>query len=206
MTKTLEEIYTREWVEHDFAPLREEFAIAARAIARQFGRATRAVVDIGCGPAMLIEELAREPWRSVVGFDGSQHCLDYAAPEIRPHLRHRTIEALLPASVRGAFHPMVHANPPTLVVSTEVAEHLEAALAPHLVELLAAPGCPIVFTAAGPNQDGHHHVNCQPKDYWLDLFARHGIIEDERATAELRARWRGLRRLGHMRSNLLVLT
>jgi hypothetical protein len=91
-----------------------------------------------------------------------------------------------------------------LIVCTEVLEHVEAEFARHVVTLLCKAMAPMIVTAAPPGQDGHHHVNCQPGEYWDVLFAEHGCLVDEAATSELRSRWRGLKRLSHMARNVRV--
>lgn len=193
MTKTLEEIYTAEWFDHDFRELGPEFELVADALYRQFG--PDKVVDIGCGPGMILRRLA-EHGCQVYGVEGSAHGIAYADDSIRGAIEHDDITTI---EVDGYFDP-----DNDLVICTEVAEHLDAEHAPHLVALLCSALCPIVFTAAPPGQDGHHHVNCQPKSYWEELFAAYGALPDRDATLELQMRWRKLRRLSHMTSNVTV--
>jgi hypothetical protein len=41
---------------------------------------------------------------------------------------------------------------------------------------------------AVPGQTGHHHVNCQPSEYWVDQLGRHGcalLAEDSRRVRAL---------------------
>lgn len=60
-----------------------------------------------------------------------------------------------------------------LAICLEVAEHLPESTGPLLIEGLAqAPT--VLFSAATPGQPGVGHINCQPHDYWHDLFATHG--------------------------------
>ena len=57
--------------------------------------------------------------------------------------------------------------PCDLVYCVEVAEHIEEQYLDNLLETLAnAPV--IVMTHAVPGQPGHHHVNTQPKNYWVE--------------------------------------
>jgi len=44
----------------------------------------------------------------------------------------------------------------------------------------------LIVTHAVPGQAGHHHVNCQEKDYWLDAFKRYGFEYDETLTKQIR--------------------
>ena len=60
-----------------------------------------------------------------------------------------------------------------LAVCIEVAEHLPEAAAAPLVRTLTSAAPVILFSAAVPGQGGHGHLNEQPRQYWLDLFAAH---------------------------------
>ena len=44
----------------------------------------------------------------------------------------------------------------------------------------------LIVTHAVPGQAGHHHVNCQKEDYWLDAFKRYGFEYDETLTKQIR--------------------
>lgn len=195
----LEEIYTREWFEHDFAPLQPEFNLVADGIVRVL--APRLAIDVGCGPGMLVRAL-RERGVNTSGFDGSQHALDYAAPEVRPFLFRLDIRD---AENGVGIVEEQHFIPIDLLVCTEVAEHLEEQHAHVLVNLLTR-GSPryVLFTAAPPGQDGHHHVNCQPPAYWTEKFAVRGYPLDEAKTAAIKASWAPLQRLSHMTRNVMV--
>jgi hypothetical protein len=62
-----------------------------------------------------------------------------------------------------------------LAVCIEVAEHLPAGAAGPLVETLTSAAPVVLFSAAIPDQGGHGHLNEQPRQYWIDLFAGHGF-------------------------------
>jgi hypothetical protein len=32
------------------------------------------------------------------------------------------------------------------------------------------------MTAAGPGQPGYHHVNCQPKEYWIERMGEFRFV------------------------------
>jgi len=44
----------------------------------------------------------------------------------------------------------------------------------------------IAMTHAFPGQAGHHHVNCQTSQYWIDLLKEHKFQFDGASTAEIR--------------------
>lgn len=63
-----------------------------------------------------------------------------------------------------------------LVMSLEVAEHLDAKYAETFVDSLTNFGPVILFSAAVPFQGGEHHVNEQWPSYWEELFAKKGYV------------------------------
>ena len=174
-------IYSAEWFTQ-FPALRDEFRALGTALFRIFK--PRSVVDIGCGPGMVLERM-RELGCIVHGVEGSLHGLAIAAEAVRPHLEHRDITA--GGTLRAA----------DLVICTEVAEHLEAEHSDTLVdmiasasrvapdELVAVARPAVFFTAAPPGQGGHDHVNEQPMHYWLAKFALRGLLPDIMATRRL---------------------
>jgi len=60
-----------------------------------------------------------------------------------------------------------------LVHCQEVVEHIEEKYLENVLKSLAC-GKFIVMTNALPGQDGHHHVNCQPTEYWIKHLSRYG--------------------------------
>ncbi|MEI9914287.1 MAG: methyltransferase domain-containing protein [Candidatus Saccharibacteria bacterium] len=61
-----------------------------------------------------------------------------------------------------------------LVMSLEVAEHLDNKVAEIFVESLTRHADTIFFSAAIPGQGGTHHVNEQWPSYWAKKFIIHG--------------------------------
>ena len=73
-----------------------------------------------------------------------------------------------------------------LVHCQEVVEHIEEKFVDNLLRSLAC-GRFILMTHAVPGQDGHHHVNCQPTEYWVEKLARYNyrllVIDSNRVRA-----------------------
>ena len=44
----------------------------------------------------------------------------------------------------------------------------------------------VFMTYSDPGKPGHHHVNCEPIDYWLNLFSRYGFAANDYLTSEAR--------------------
>ncbi len=75
--------------------------------------------------------------------------------------------------------------PVDLVHCVEVLEHIAEQHVDHLMQTLTN-GRYVLVTHAVPGQDGHHHVNCQPPQYWVQVFAQHGYKLLEPHTACIR--------------------
>ena len=89
-----------------------------------------------------------------------------------------------------------------LVHCQEVAEHLDEKYLPHLLDTLAC-GRVILMTHALPGEEGHHHVNLQPSDYWVKHVTARGynlLVED---TQRIRAIATGERALFMQSAGLL---
>ncbi|WP_162560524.1 hypothetical protein [Methylobacterium durans] len=73
-----------------------------------------------------------------------------------------------------------------LVHCQEVVEHIEEK---HLDNLLASLLCGriILMTHALPGQNGYHHVNLQPPEYWVDHLVSRGCSLLEEDTRRVRA-------------------
>lgn len=198
--KTLDEIYDEVWFRHDFEGLQPEFDLVANGIAREFdnSQCRPIVLDVGCGPGMLLSRLSAIGWE-VHGYDGSQHSLVMAPSNVKDSITIADIVYMRPGEWGLCHHDTFD-----VAICTEVAEHLDEEDAPKLVKLLASAMCPVVFTAAPPGQDGHHHVNCQLPLYWHELFLAEGMIVDDITTTRLRLRWSSLKRLSHMTRNVMV--
>jgi SAM-dependent methyltransferase len=67
-----------------------------------------------------------------------------------------------------------------LVLCVEVAEHIDSKFSMQFCEnIVRVSKNRIFFTAAHPGQYGNGHVNCQPKQYWIDRMQIFGAIYDE---------------------------
>lgn len=61
-----------------------------------------------------------------------------------------------------------------LAWSVEFLEHVEEEYQHNYMRLFQKCRWAIV-TAAPPGWDGHHHVNCKPKEYWINVFKDYGF-------------------------------
>lgn len=139
------------------------------------------VLDIGCGQGEWLEAFGVEDSLGV----------DIAAPEREGFIRHDLTEPLYLS--RSLFD---------LVISLETAEHLPEEAADIYIESIARHAFEaVLFSAAVPGQEGLHHVNCQPHEYWHEKFAAFGLA----ATDPIRPLIAGNMRVSEWyRNNLFV--
>ncbi len=142
------------------------------------GRKPRAI-DIGCGPGHLMHAL-------------EQHSYDTFGIDIATAALARTKAKGLLAEPFDLTAPdrTLPGIPYDLVISCEVAEHLDAQHAARFVEHLTSAGDVIFLTAAEPNANGGpglYHVHEQPNAYWIQRLEAAGFALDQDATDRARA-------------------
>ncbi|MBN9509431.1 MAG: class I SAM-dependent methyltransferase [Alphaproteobacteria bacterium] len=154
-------------------PWRADYDFLADALMRAV--AFDSVLDLGCGTAFLLARFAAHGKR-VAGVEASDHAREFVPAEVR--------DAVVPGDLTTPLDLARH----DLVVCAEVAEHLPASRADHLVETICrAAGRWIFFTAAVPGQGGFGHINEQPHAYWIERFEPYGARLDPARTQALRA-------------------
>ena len=69
---------------------------------------------------------------------------------------------------------MPHVSGFDIAVCLECAEHLPSIRSSSLISFLTQSSPIVLFSAAVPGQPGLGHINCQPPEFWHELFAQHG--------------------------------
>jgi SAM-dependent methyltransferase len=94
----------------------------------------------------------------------------------------------LSSNIQGSIYPAIQVDirkekincKVDLVHCQELVEHIEEEFLKNLLRSLTT-GKIILLTNALPEQGGHHHVNEQPTQYWIDqlaLYDCHVLVED----------------------------
>jgi SAM-dependent methyltransferase len=125
------------------------------------------VLDVGCGEGQALQ-FFRNLGCTVQGIDG----IPQPDPDIVQH-----------DFTVGPRHLDRHFD---LVWSCEFVEHVEERYMPNFLAAFKA-GALVLMTHADPGQNGYHHVNCRPADYWIGAMAAAGLQLDVDLTAQTRA-------------------
>jgi hypothetical protein len=135
----------------------------------------RSFADIGAGTGTYAAELRRRGVRVAA----CEKALFGRAFSYWQRLRSRSFDLTRPEPAR--------LGPTDVAYCLEVAEHVPPELGDRLVAYLASFPT-VLFSAAHPGQGGEDHINEQPKAYWIERFARHGMgIDPERTDRVLAA-------------------
>jgi cyclopropane fatty-acyl-phospholipid synthase-like methyltransferase len=170
-------IRTMDWYIHTYKPI--------------------SVIDFGCGIGSYLESAFNAGVKKIQGFDiGGDYAKKYTPKEIQPFIQYEdcTIEMIL----KDKFD---------CVISFETAEHIEPNGSEQFVKNICnavSDNGLILFTAAPIGQEGCGHINCQPKEYWIDLFLKNGVVVDMYKTIFIPVKWEMLEAPKYICDNLIV--
>ena len=153
--------YTPDFFKAISASASESAAVLLPCVFELVGTPT-SILDVGCGTGAWLATARELGVAETIGVDG-----DYLPPEQLVISPNEFVAADLtkPLDLQRRFD---------VVMTLEVAEHLDEQAASGFVRSLAAHGDVILFSAATPGQGGNHHVNERLPSYWVDLFAAEG--------------------------------
>jgi SAM-dependent methyltransferase len=124
------------------------------------------VVDFGCGIGTFLSSFKSSGINNVLGIDGPWASKDLLYANIN------STEFLETDLAKDIQLPIYY----DMVLSLEVAEHIEEKYADIFIKNLIAAGKIIIFSAAVPQQGGQNHVNEQWISYWAEKFNQQGYV------------------------------
>lgn len=138
---------------HTWAPVLWRYLVSRFAI--------QSMLDVGCGEGHAVLFFHKLGIRAH-GIDG---------------LHSNVTRAVTPIALHDLLSSP-YVMPVDFVWSCEVAEHIAPEKIQNYIDTLIN-GRIIAMTHAVPGQGGHHHVNCQPKEYWIKLITDRGYVLSE---------------------------
>ncbi|MBI3288298.1 MAG: hypothetical protein HYZ74_02130 [Elusimicrobia bacterium] len=131
----------------------------------------KSLVDVGTGCGVYAHFFAQKGV-AVTAIDGVAAPAEHAFP-VPIELRDLTVPF---DNVWGAFD---------VALCLEVAEHIPEAMCDVFLGNLTGLSDRLIMSAAQPNQGGHHHVNEQPKRYWVNKLAQKGFAYNRPETGRV---------------------
>jgi len=137
------------------------------------------VYDLGCGIGSLLEGFHLQGCE----VSGSEYGYTHAKRYMPKAIRARTYQADATEMIYEQKTAMEAAKKYNLVISMEVAEHIDPAgsqtFCHNLVRLCNSR---IFLTAAPQGQKGTGHINCKSKEYWRKVMIDVGAVPDPAET------------------------
>ena len=125
----------------------------------------RSVLDVGCGIGTWMSAFSKNGIKDIIGVDG-----DYVDRKLLE--KYIPIENFKSQDLEKAFNLNRKFD---LVVSLEVAEHLQPSSADDFIDSLVRHGDTVLFSAAVPGQGGQRHLNEQWLSFWAAKFESRGF-------------------------------
>lgn len=129
------------------------------------------MLDIGCGYGGQVNTATALGW-DAYGVDG-----DWTVLPKKPNF-------FLHDFTTGVFQ---FGGEVDLIWCVEFLEHVEEQYLDNFMSVFRDSNARYaIVTHAIPGQGGHHHVNCQFKEYWFEVFAKYNFIYSGNLTDEVR--------------------
>lgn len=172
MMKNLKEIYNREFFQ-EWGPHHEKYVDSAENVTDVLYRflSPFSVVDVGCGCGVYSHFFQKKGVR-VLSLDGVRPPKEESFP-VSITVRDFTVPF---DNTWGKFD---------VALCLEVAEHIPENLSSAFLRNITSLSDRLVLSAAPPGQGGHHHVNEQPKRYWVKRLAEYGFFYNRKLTGQI---------------------
>lgn len=138
------------------------FGGIAEQIARKISPHT--VLDVGCAMGFLVEQL-RVRGIEAFGVDTSEYALDH-------------VDSSVAAYCSCASATETFSRQYDLIVCIEVLEHLTPHDAERAIENFCQHSDDIIFSSTPSDFREPTHINVQPPEYWVEVFAQNGFFND----------------------------
>ena len=128
----------------------------------------KTVLDYGCAMGHLVTAL-RDLGVEAYGVDISEYAISQVREDVRPYCSAQTALDPLPDCFPKRFD---------MVVTIEVAEHIEEQNIQATIHQLCQWSDTVIFSSTPDDFDDPTHVNVRPREYWARLFAQEGYYND----------------------------
>lgn len=131
------------------------------------------VLDVGCGVGENLKWFMDYRKGKILGVEGDPVAINKS--NIKNHMVQHDYN-------NGPFVPKGYYD---LGLCTEFAEHVHEKYEDNWLQTLTKCRY-VLFSHATPGQDGYHHVNLKPSDYWIGKMEKFGLRHLDKETTILR--------------------
>ncbi len=150
------------------------------------------VVDVGCANGIHLWALRKLGAQFTFGIEGTSHW----APYIEKNFGDQYV-------IKDLREPVCLGKSFDLVMCLEVLEHLEKKSSSQAVKNLVGLGDTLLISAC-PIIGGFHHLNPQPREYWVAKFERNGMTYQHDESMSLQDKFKDTRCSGWFKESLKV--
>jgi hypothetical protein len=170
----LARIYDRAFFE-EYGAKNAAYRAACTFIAQELFRRfqPRTVIDWGAGAGLHAAAL-QASGAKVIAVDGVA-----VAPDLSAEVPRVVLDLTAPVSREQL--PLSY----DLSLCIDVLEHIDERHADRVLETITQGAALVILSCAPPGQRGHHHVNEQPRRYWIGRMKSRGWTYDRKATSSL---------------------
>ena len=175
MTPDLSAIYDADFF-REYGAENTTYVNACRFITEEIFKrfAPRTAVDWGCGAGLHCACL-REQGVNAIGIDGAVVAREFRATGAV--IRHADLSRPIAPSLTFASYD--------LSLCIDVLEHMHECDAQVALENVTRGATTVILSCAPKGQGGHHHVNEQPRRYWIERMRNIGWQYQRRETGSL---------------------
>ena len=162
MEKEIKDIYNEEFWEANHGNYNYRSAKIILPILFKYYK-PNSIIDVGCGIGTWLKAASELGVNKFIGIDGNEIEENFLLVS-RKYIKIDNLET----------HKNANNEKYDLAISIEVAEHLHNNCSFDFIKTLTSYSDVILFSAAIPYQEGEHHINCQPPQFWVDIFKKYG--------------------------------
>lgn len=186
---TLDHIYKKKFFEwHHNEKILREYETVTKIFYDRF--TPKSVIDFGCGTGIYLHFFSKLGVEHIKGLEGCQNAISLALVK---NIEKYDITKKIKTNTKY-----------DICLCFEVAEHIHKKYAETLIHDICLTSDIILFSAAIPKQTGRHHINLQPKQYWINKFKFEGFIYQKSVTQDIINKMPPLKSISWIKNNIMI--
>lgn len=156
------------------------------------------LIDFGCGLGSYLES-AYSKQLKIKGYEyANEYAKKYTTPSIIEYIEYG-VDCTQFIDIDFKYD---------CAISIEVGEHLDGSKSDMFCENISRSldnGGILIFSAAQPNQGGSGHINCQEKQFWIDIFSELGFKNNKKRYENIKKMWGNMNTPNYILNNFFTM-